>query len=170
MKKSIYILALVAAFTACNTTTENNSTAEAPAKVAYQQLAGMNWLIGKWENNSPDGYSTEIWEQKNDSVYSGTSYFVIPSGDTVSSETISLQQNAENVYYIPTVKNQNDGQPVKFTLTSATDTMLVFENPEHDFPNKITYTRINQDSVVAQISGTMDGKANSMLFPFKKVK
>jgi hypothetical protein len=47
---------------------------------------------------------------------------------------------------------------------------LVFENPKHDYPKKITYTKINDDSLVAEISGILDGKPSSEKFSMKKNK
>jgi Domain of unknown function (DUF6265) len=108
-------------------------------------------------------------EKKNDSTFSGRSNF-IAGKDTLSSETISLEQNGGNIFFIPTVKGQNNEQPVKFLLTYSTMNQLVFENPEHDFPQKITYTQITKDSLLAEISGMMAGKQNSQKFPMTRAK
>jgi hypothetical protein len=47
---------------------------------------------------------------------------------------------------------------------------LVFENPKHDYPKKITYTQITEDSLEAEISGILEGKASSEKFSMKKIK
>lgn len=96
-------------------------------------------------------------------MFAGKSYFVVGK-DTVSSETISLRQNGNELFYIPTVKGQNNEQPVKFALTSSTRKQLIFENSTHDFPQKIAYTQITNDSLMTEISGTMNGKQNSQKF------
>ena len=57
-----------------------------------------------------------------------------------------------------------------FKLTSLSPNQLVFENPTHDFPTKITYLKISQDSIVASISGLIDGKEKLEQFPMKKIK
>lgn len=133
----------------------------------YKKLADASWLIGTWENNSAQGSYTETWKMENDSAYQGASYFVI-GNDTVSEEKLSLVQRGEALLYIPTVKNQNGGMPVEFTLTSSLNGQLVFENPQHDFPQKITYAKISNDSLVAEISGTKNGKTNAQQFPMKR--
>jgi hypothetical protein len=66
--------------------------------------------------------------------------------------------------YSVTAGKQNNGQAVLFTATKNTATELVFENPEHDFPKKITYTLVTPDSLYAEISGV--GKKQG--FPFKR--
>jgi hypothetical protein len=126
------------------------------------------WLIGTWENRTSDGSIYETWEIVNDSVYAGKSY-AANDMDTMVFETVQLRQKQENLYYIPSVANQNNSQPVSFKSTSVTENILVFENPEHDFPQKITYTRVNKDSLVAEISGELNGKKGSQTFMMRKI-
>ncbi|PHR30041.1 MAG: hypothetical protein COA38_10970 [Fluviicola sp.] len=135
----------------------------------YVELEKASWLIGTWQNNSSEGSSTEIWRKENDSTYVGESYFVIES-DTVSYEEFTLTQIGGRLSFTPTVRNQNNNKPVKFDLTSMMNKQLVFENLKHDFPQQISYTQINGDSLLAQISGVVDGKLQSMKFPMSRIK
>ena len=170
MKNSFkYFMALAIASTIISCKNSNNTNTTGNTTTNFSELEKANWLLGEWQNNSPEGNATEVWKKENDSTFLGKSYFVIGK-DTVSSETISLEQNGKQLFYIPTVKDQNDGQPVKFTLTSTTSNQLVFENPKHDFPQKISYTQITNDSLLAEISGMMNGKQNSQKFPMTRVK
>ena len=132
-------------------------------------IAQAKWLIGTWKNQSAKTLDIETWNKLNDSTYQGRSYSLAGT-DTVSSEHIRIEQHAGKLYYIPTVKNQNNGKAVTFTLTSSTNNQLVFENPEHDFPQKIAYTQINKDSLLTEISGTRKGKFKAIPFPMKRVR
>ena len=165
---SRYLGAFVIACVLASCSNPRQSTAE-NSRVKYSEIEKAWWLIGEWQNNSAEGNASEIWEKKNDSTYAGKSYF-IKGADTVSSEKISLEQNGDQVFYIPIVKGQNDGQPVKFTLTFSSGNRLIFENPAHDFPQKISYTQVTGDSLLAEISGTVQGKINSMQFPMTRIK
>jgi len=127
------------------------------------------WLIGTWENKTQRGSLFETWSQLNENEFSGKSYMV-KDKDTMVFETIRLLQEKEQLFYIPVVKNQNGGQPVRFALKSISENSLVFENPVHDFPQLISYTRITSDSLLAEISGTRNGQPRSQRFPMKKVK
>ncbi|MDN5286093.1 MAG: hypothetical protein JWR38_2367 [Mucilaginibacter sp.] len=133
------------------------------------KLKKAAWLIGTWKHQSPKGSSTETWHKLNDSTYIAKSY-VLRGTDTVSTESVRLEQRDGNLYYIPTVKNQNEGKPVSFKLTTSSAGQLVFENATHDFPQKITYTPIKQDSLLAEISGSYKGKQRAIQFPMKKEK
>lgn len=155
MRKSVLLLAAIALCVSCKKSGKEN------------ELKTADWLIGTWENQDPQGEMIESWSKTNDSIYSGESYF-IKGKDTLHSEKIQLVQKGDLVQYIPTVKGQNNNQPVIFNLTSKTAKQLVFENPKHDFPQKIVYKQITADSLVATISGTQQGKTSSESYPMKK--
>ncbi len=134
----------------------------------FEELEKMNWLVGQWENKMPEGILTETWTKKNDSTFSGTTYFIINKNDTVHSETIILTQLKDELIYSPTVKGQNDDKSVDFILTSNVENSFVFENPKHDYPKKIVYKKVNENSLVATISGIEQGKQTTERYPMKK--
>ncbi len=133
------------------------------------QLDQASWLIGTWENKTSRGSMYETWRRVDEKALAGRSY-MLREKDTIVFENVQLVQEAAGVVYIPTVEGQNNGQPVRFPLTKLTATELVFENPEHDFPQVITYTKIHEDSLVASIAGTKNGKQRKQLFPMHRLK
>lgn len=133
---------------------------------SLQSKAG--WLIGQWGFTMPEGTLSETWTVLNDSTYAGHTYFVIGK-DTVFSEDITLEQRGNGIHYVTVIKDQNEGKPVAFSLTSAGKKQLVFENKAHDYPQKITYTKTAK-GLVAEISGMQNGKAASEKFPMDKLK
>jgi hypothetical protein len=155
MKKTIVLILIAVVSLSCKKESNEN------------KLKSMEWLLGSWENNAEYGNMQENWKKVNDSVCQGESYF-IKGKDTLHSETITLQQKEDQVLYVPTVRGQNNDQPVVFLLTKQTPKQLVFENPNHDYPKKIIYNLITKDSLVATISGTQQGKPSSDSFPMKK--
>ena len=151
----------------------NNCSEMATEKVAVSgsvnasQINKASWLIGSWQNVSGNETSTEIWEKKNDSTFVAKS-FVTVNKDTVFSETISIEQRGNALFYIPTVKEQNQGQAVEFVLIDSNKDQLEFENLKHDFPQKIIYKKITNDSILATISGIEKGEQKTIQFPFKR--
>jgi hypothetical protein len=127
-----------------------------------------SWVLGTWKGESPEGVFVEHWEKKSDSLYTGKGNMIVGQ-DTVFSELLAIQQRGNDVYYVATIPGENDGKPTDFKLTSS-DNALVFENPEHDFPQKITYTQKDDSSILVEVSGNMNGKPNTESFTFKKVK
>ena len=134
----------------------------------FEKLEKMNWLLGNWKNEMPEGVLTETWTKENDSTFSGTTYFIINKKDTVHSEAIILKQLNDELIYRPTVKGQNNDEPVDFKLSSESENSFSFENPKHDYPQKIVYKKVNETYLVATISGMQQGKQSSDSYPMKK--
>ena len=102
-------------------------------------ISAFIWLTGSWEMQKPNGSSRlEIWEKENRKALSGKGISVV-RGDSTLIESIALYNDHGQTWYAPVVSDQNKGQAVPFKLVSATDSQFVFENPEHDFPQRITY-------------------------------
>lgn len=158
LQKTTLILLLLAVVSCKNSDSNKN-----------EKIKAASWLLGNWENKAVDGTLTEYWKKVNDSTFQAQSYF-IKEKDTVHFESIILQQKGENLTYNATVKGQNNDKPVAFKLTTATDKQVSFENLKHDYPQKISYTQITPDSLVAKISGIQQGKPSSEQFSMKKIK
>lgn len=135
----------------------------------YEKINAANWLLGNWENKSVEGNLTESWKKANDSTFQAASYF-IKEKDTLHFETIILEQKGEKVTYYATVQGQNEGKPIAFKLKTASEKELLFENLQHDYPQKINYTSITADSLVVKISGMQQGKPSSEQFSMKRIK
>ena len=126
-----------------------------------ESVKSFHWLQGSWQMQTKRGIITEKWIVANDSTLLGKSIMVQTDGTEIELEKIQVAFRNGSYYYIPTVKNQNGEQPVKFKITSHSETGFVAENPQHDFPKRISYTLVNKDSIHAVID---DGAAT----PVKK--
>lgn len=135
---------------------------------ASASLSELQWLNGWWQKATPEGIVFEEWHMSGDAM-AGRSGF-IKGKDTMISETISLESKGGDIYYIPTVKGQNNDQPVPFRFTGAAADSFIFENPEHDFPSKIVYKKLSATSLVATISGKIQGKEQAESFDLSKVQ
>ena len=157
MKKTILLLVTILTFMSCQKSKE------------VSKIVVADWLLGNWENKSDDGDLLENWKKVNDSLYDGESYF-IKGKDTLHFEKIQMKQKGKDLFYIATVKGQNNDKPVTFKHNDTIEKQLVFENPKHDFPQKIVYSQITKDSIIIQISGIQQGKSSSERFSMKKSK
>ena len=140
-----------------------------PVKTSqYEKLDSSSWLLGSWTDSSKMGKATETWHKENDSTYKAES-FIVSQKDTIFYEQVKLEQRNNDIYYIAKTKGQNDNEAVSFKLRSKNAEALIFENPQHDFPTKIAYTKIGSDSLYAEISGLAKGQERKVGFPFKKI-
>lgn len=133
---------------------------------AAQKTEQVKWLTGMWKINTGKGVIVEEWKLLNDSTLTGKSYFIQNSTDTIPQETIELSFRNGDWYYIPTVKNQNNAQPVPFRIIFLRGTEFISENPAHDFPQRIAYRRMN-NQLFASIEGRKKGRYSKQNFDFK---
>jgi len=129
----------------------------------------LNWLIGTWVNTSNNEITFEKWTLLNDSTLTGISFSVINS-DTIVFENITIEKKGNEMYYIPIVKDQNQGEAVCFMFIGKKNNAFVFENTIHDFPQRIIYEPINTDSLKATIEGIMDNQHKKIDFYMSKTK
>ena len=127
-----------------------------------------DWIVGTWEMKSETGSIFESWTKLEDGHYEGTGYKLV-KGEKRIRERIQLMMQNDVYYYIPSVPDQNDGKPISFTCILMTETEMVFENPQHDFPQRISYRLINETSLLAEISGSFRGKQVTEQFPLTRI-
>lgn len=164
MKKTLSILTSIVCLLFFSCKNENKNEDLIPKK-RFLKMEKASWFLGEWENKSKEGIATEIWTLQSDSVYSGKS-FIIKDKDTLFSEKMTITQKNDSLFYNVNVSNQNNGETISFYSTRIEEGQIVFENPKHDFPNKIVYNKINNDSIVAGIYGGTKYQS----FPMKKKK
>lgn len=136
----------------------------------YDELYKANWLLGEWEKTDSLGTLKEIWKTLDDSTFVGESYYIINEKDTIHDEQIELMQDGEHLIYTATVTGENNDEPISFQMTKDEDSLLVFENPKHDYPQKIEYRLKKNNSIVATVSGKLKGKVSSESYPMTKKK
>lgn len=108
------------------------------------------------------------WHKENDSTYSAES-FIVSQKDTIFYEQVKLEQRNQEINLVVKTRGQKDNEAVSFKLRFANAEVLVFGNPRHDFPTQITYTKIGNDSLYAEVSGLAEGQERKIGFPFKKI-
>lgn len=99
----------------------------------------FRWLEGVWEMKLTSGATRlEVWKESDNITLIGQS-IKISGKDSVFLETIELVHRDNHFWYIPTVPDQNNALPVPFRLVKEEGMKLTFENPQHDFPQRIIY-------------------------------
>ena len=127
----------------------------------------LEWIIDRWGNTS-DGTSVyESWERVNDSLFKGESK-TVKDDKIIFSEKLSIEKIGDNIFYTADVKH--NPEPVHFKLINLTDTSATFENPEHDFPQRIIYELRNNTTLYARIEGKVKDKIESSEFIMDRLR
>lgn len=127
------------------------------------RVDNLAWMSGRWQTAAADGsWTEEVWSEPRGGVMLG--YSRSGRGETVREfEFLRLQAGEDG---LPVYLAQPSGRPpVPFRLTWRQDTMATFENPAHDFPQRIVYRR-DGDNMVATISAR-DG-SNAMSWTYRR--
>jgi hypothetical protein len=162
IKSSISSLRTALILIACSLANAGFFTSCGPS---VDHIRKLEQIEGYWELQNGNNKVVEYWKKVSNDGYSGGS-FIINGDDTTVLELLKIIKEKDDIYYIPTVFGQNENKPVKFRLSSYTDTSYTFRNPAHDFPDTITYFLHEQDSLIAVISG----KGKRSRFGYHKVK
>jgi hypothetical protein len=124
------------------------------------------WLEGEWKLDGQGSY--EVWQIHSDTLMAGGSFHQA-GNDFVRDESIELKVENGQFYYIPIVYDGSKvPKPVRFVITSFTDTSFVAENQQHDFPQVIRYTLLSPKRMVATIFGPIKGKQKEIVFQYDK--
>jgi len=121
----------------------------------------LYWLNGVWNQSNitkPGRALVEHWIKSGDYEMRGQAT-TTQNVDTVFVEHTTLLIKDNSIYYVADVPQNK--KAIYFKLTSITGNGFVCENPEHDFPKKITY-ELTGNQLKATISG--DGKSFDYLY------
>lgn len=130
-------------------------------ELTYAQSGFLDFLQGTWKMENKEVY--EHWDKLNQNTFKGFSY-TLKDGQIIVSEYLDISNANNEVIYTATVLKQNQGQGVNYKLTK-TGVTITFENPDHDFPKKIVYQKMNETEIYVQIS---DGKQKGIEYLMQK--
>lgn len=104
---------------------------------------------GTWQVNDKQAFEEWTFE---DGIFAGSSYKV-KNGIKSVSETLTIENKPDGIVYTATVLDQNEGKGIPFTLNQDIGELISFENPGHDFPNKIQYKLVDSEEMTVDVLG-----------------
>lgn len=123
----------------------------------------LHWMEGKWVSIDVKNY-TEIWKRVNDTCYQGLSISPADSDSLVEErQQIVLRQNS--IHFINEIEEQTEeGVSQDFKLISNSSDSLVFSNNGLNYPNRITYKRMNDTLIKVYVE--RKGPENQIKFEY----
>lgn len=103
----------------------------------------LHWLKGKWSRVTANVEQFETWNITSDSMLEGEGYSIKSNNKKVT-EKLAIKWLDKKLVYIADVPHNK--APVIFQNVLLNDTIAVFENKSHDYPNKISYIKLNKRS------------------------
>ena len=132
-----------------------SALADLPETSSKPSLPLLAWLAGNWSFERNGRVVNEAWMSPDGGTMLGMSR-TVANGRTVEYEFLLLRQDESgDIFYVARPSRQAQAS---FKLVRATATEAVFENPQHDFPQRISYTLKPDGTLLAAIEGQKDGK------------
>jgi hypothetical protein len=135
---------------------------------AQEQKPSVNdfaWLAGCWEYGGSGREGVEQWMKPAGGAMFGMSRTVM-NGKLREFEFLQLRTKEDgSIYYVALPSGQNE---TWFKLVKSGEHEAVFENLEHDFPQRILYRLEKDGSLLARIEGMSKGKLKGIDFPMKR--
>lgn len=120
----------------------------------------LAWMAGDWLAKTPESWTEERWSSPRGGVMLGTSLSG-KGGAANGYEFLRLARGADGT--LAYHASPGGAPAVAFRLVRSAANEAVFENPAHDFPQRIAYRRAG-DVMTATISDISGGKAMSWRF------
>ena len=137
------------------------------ASASESQLEQLKWLAGCWASESGEPGSGEQWSPLAGGTMLGMGR-TIRKGKTVEHEFLQIRLNDEGkVVYIALPSRQKE---TTFVASSIGEGTATFENPAHDFPQRILYRALPDNRLVVRIEGLRGETVRGIDFPMKRVQ
>ncbi|HEX8366510.1 MAG TPA: DUF6265 family protein [Allosphingosinicella sp.] len=129
--------------------------AAAPPPAAFTPQPDLDWLAGYWLSCEDGRDVAETWSERRGGVMMG--YTITTGTQAFSWEQMRIEAGVPgpddlSFYALP----RGAGAAVAFRLVRSGPREAVFENPSHDFPQRVLYRRTG-DRLTGRIEGA-DGR------------
>ena len=149
--KTVLVTALVGAIT------------QAPAAPAGIQRVA--WLQGCWESSSAGRTVEEQWMAPRGGSMLGMGR-TVRGGALVEYELVVIKEQGDRLVY----EAHPSGQPTAtFPSRTIAEASVVFENLQHDFPQRVGYQRNGASALLAWIEGMQGGQIRRIDFSYRRV-
>jgi hypothetical protein len=130
---------------------------------ARATIDDVTWLIGTWQDDSDTDPLVETWQRGGDALTGSAKSL----GTDTFSESMRIEPRDGTLVFIVRV---GEGEPVTFTATRVKHNEITFENPAHDYPQRILYQLASKDSLFARIDGATDDETMKEEFSYRRIR
>lgn len=123
-------------------------------------LKPFQWLQGHWASDD-DWVRHETWQSISEDTMEGKGWSQTPNGESRDQESLRLMMMQDAVFYLAKVAHNR--LPIAFKATRCQPDLAVFENPAHDFPQRLTY-RLHDRRLHVEISDLEGTQSFNLVF------
>ena len=133
------------------------------------------YLSGCWALDRPERKMRieEQWMSPSGGVMIGMSR-TVKDGKTIGWEYMRIEERGNEIIFVSRPRENKEEVDFPFVISefvsSPAGSKAVFENPTHDFPQRVIYRSDNKATLNARIEGKQDGKSSGVDFPYKRAR
>jgi hypothetical protein len=127
------------------------------AQTAPGGIQALAWMEGAWSGEKDGVAMEELWTAPRGGALLGL-HRDVKSQRLVSWEFLRIQATDAGIIYFASPRS---APPTPFKMIELGDKRVVFENKEHDFPQRILYWLDAKGALHARIEGPQGGKTMS---------
>ena len=136
------------------------------ALIAAQPMApaaepDLDWLAGYWLSCEDGVEVSETWSDRRGGIMLGSSVTI--GDDAFGWEQIRIEADGQGLTFHALPRGQS---PAAFRLVRSGPAEAVFENPAHDFPQRVIYRR-DGDRLTGRIEGISGGQEQAMEWHYR---
>lgn len=128
------------------------------------QVDALTWMAGRWRHEKNGVATREAWLAPQHGAMAGTSMTTRP-GASPQIEFMTITAEPAGATFTAIVSGQ---APTPFVLKQAAKGEAVFENLDHDYPQRVIYRLCGVD-LCARIEGVVGGESRSAEWRYTRV-
>lgn len=129
-------------------------------------VSELAWLAGCWASEGAEPGSGEQWMAPAGGTLLGMSR-TVKGGKTVAHEFMQIREIEPG--RLAFIANPSGQAETTFPLLRLTASEVVFENPKHDFPQRVLYRLEENGRLRGRIEGLSNGQPKGVDFPMRRI-
>lgn len=137
-----------------------------PTAQAAEPIASAAWLTGCWAVDGKEAGTGEQWMAPAGGTMLGAGR-TVKDGRTAGFEFMRIRSAEKNpLEFVAQPSGQSE---TIFTLVANSEDSLVFENLDHDFPQRVIYRRVSTHQIIGRAEGNISGSLRGIDFPMSRI-
>jgi hypothetical protein len=132
---------------------------------ARADISSLAWMAGCWAPDGGQHGSVEQWTAPAGRSMLGMSR-TVRDGKTVFFEFLRIVEEDDG--WTGLIASPAGQETARFELVDLGPKLVVFENPNHDFPQRISYRLTADGNLHGRIEGQQNGETRSAEFPMTR--
>jgi len=171
MKSGRFAVMLIGIFVGAFATSDLSPAApetartQAPGTRAVKpEIGALAWMAGTWTGETEGVFQEEHWMEPRGGLMLALHRDTRSQG-RVFFEFLRIEEREDGLYYMASPLGR---EATPFKMVALEPRKVVFENPEHDFPQKIIYWAEGEETLRARVEGTNQGQFGFEEYAWKR--